>query len=230
MKNKATKIPDTLWECTAVDPVVEELRGWAERIREWGKKLFVILLVVGVVMAIVECIGALDTDYEDMMFSIFISTLFTWILYAAIEFCACYVISLLISALATITQNTAVTAKVALLQASKNPDIPKPMPEPVPKKKAPVKAEPATKKNDTAQEKKAVDFSTYYSAEKAPEPPKSFAEHLRYALQFQTDDGLRRYLNGLSDLNKTEQEDLKKLLSPARTSLRDAVAEYLEEE
>ena len=117
---KNTKqIPKTLDDCIRENTVVSELRVWVERIEKWGIILLTILIIVGVVSTIIEAVSVAEIN-EDMVFPTIVSSLITWGFYAAIEYFAFQFFALLISALATITQHTVISAQVALFESTKN--------------------------------------------------------------------------------------------------------------
>ena len=118
--NKDRKyIPRTLADCIQPDGTVIHLHGWAERIESWGKTLFGILIVIGILITIVATIVAARVG-DGMGFTVFIISAISWGISAFIEYLAYHAIALLISALASITQNTAISANVALYEASKD--------------------------------------------------------------------------------------------------------------
>ncbi len=111
------QIPKTLGECTQQDATAANLHYWAERLESWGKILFWVLIIIGFFSTITDTLAAADVN-EDMAFVTCISTAISWALYAFIEYCAYHVLALLISSLALITQNTIISANVALYEAS----------------------------------------------------------------------------------------------------------------
>ena len=113
------QVPQSLSECTAQDKTATNLHIWAERLEKWGSILFGLLILVGIISTITQTIEVADIN-EDLAFSACITSLITWGLYAFIEYCAYHALALLVSALASITQNTIITANVALYEASKN--------------------------------------------------------------------------------------------------------------
>ncbi len=117
------QVPKNLKECLRSDATVTNLHNWAERLENWGQILFVIIVIVGVITTIANTVAMVDRD-EDMMFVTFLTTGITWALYAFIEYCTYHVLALLISALATITQNTIISANVALFESSQTHGIP----------------------------------------------------------------------------------------------------------
>lgn len=114
--DKERKIPKTLGECLEIDPLSKNLWGWAENLESFGKILLAIILVCGFVLVIYAGIAA-NEEYESVWGAV-LSTGFTWILYAFIEYCVYHALSLLMSALATIVQNTTITANIAAYHAN----------------------------------------------------------------------------------------------------------------
>lgn len=115
------KMPQTLSDCIKPDPTVTNLHLWAERLENWGHSLFCIIVFIGLVASISDAALAADEAYHDEEVIAFICSFavsaFPWALYAFLEYCAYHAIALLISALACITQNTIITADIALLTA-----------------------------------------------------------------------------------------------------------------
>ena len=137
------QIPRSLYECTQPDATASNLHLWSERLERWGKFLFWFLIVWGVISAIaasihteIEFYGSYNQYTRERTtfdWDLFVLSLVETGLYAFLEYCAYHVLALLVSALALITQNSIVSANVALYeamyQASKDnvdPDIPEP--------------------------------------------------------------------------------------------------------
>lgn len=132
--NTTKSVPKTFDECIRIDAVSENLWTWSERLERWGKILFIILIIVGIIATIAAGVEANDfleeVGYIDRIelaevgvevpsvFDVVITSLLQWGLYAFLEYCAYHVLALLIGALASITQNTIITANVALLKVS----------------------------------------------------------------------------------------------------------------
>ena len=126
------QVPRTLAECTETDETVSNLHTWAERLETWGKIVFIILITVGVLDTIISAVAAhelLESSFSrnelialgesaPSVGEVVIKSLLTWAFYAFLEYCVYHVLALLISALATITQNTTVSANVALYKCS----------------------------------------------------------------------------------------------------------------
>lgn len=127
-------VPHKLDDCIKPDNVSTNLWTWCERLENWGKILFIIILICGIIATIstaVETYQLFDefSGYSERMLleygielpSLFESiclSLLRWALYAFLEYCAYHVLALLIGALATITQNSAITANIALYNTS----------------------------------------------------------------------------------------------------------------
>lgn len=115
------QIPKTLADCTAQDETATNLHLWAEQLEIWGSFLFKALVVIGIISTVADAINtAAISDRVEMVVIACISSVITWALYAFIEYCAYHVLALLISALASITQNTIISANVALYEAYQN--------------------------------------------------------------------------------------------------------------
>ena len=116
--NQKTKIPSNIESCREIDPVAQSLQEWAHRIDYASVLVAVALIIIGVVSTIMD-VKSVESQIEDVMVSVGISSGISWICYAIASFFACKLISLLIYALATITQNSSVCAKTQLYQLSK---------------------------------------------------------------------------------------------------------------
>ena len=117
------QIPKNLEECTSPDLTATNLHHWSEKLENWGQILFIILIVIGIISTIIDTINMADIN-EDMAFATFLTSAITWALYAFIEYCTYHVLALLISALASITQNTIISANVALYESAKSEGFP----------------------------------------------------------------------------------------------------------
>ena len=117
------KIPQKLSDCTQTDNTADNLYTWAETLARLGSFLLVALIIVGVLSTITDAAAIAEVD-EDLIFSTVLTSIAKWGIYAFIEFCVYRVLALLISALATITQNTVVSANVALYKAHKDEPSP----------------------------------------------------------------------------------------------------------
>ena len=133
--NTTKTVPKTLNECIQIDAVSENLWIWSERLERWGRILFYVLIIVGIIATCVtasETQELLDEVYNDVspfelaqagieipsVSDVVIDSLWKWGLYAFLEYCAYHVLALLIGALASITQNTIISANIAVFQAN----------------------------------------------------------------------------------------------------------------
>ena len=120
------RIPQTLSDCVQPNPTVSNLHLWAERLENWGHILFCIIVVIGLLVSFYVASLAADEAYGSeegiaFVFAFSVSAL-AWALCAFLEYCGYHAIALLISALACITQNTMITADIALLTALQQTD------------------------------------------------------------------------------------------------------------
>ena len=119
MLNSENKIPKSLKECYASDNVSNNLWCWSEWLEVWGSRFLVILIIIAIISTIAQAVQVADIN-EDLVSLTVITSTATWALYAFIEYCIYHVLSLLIASLATIVQNTKITANVALYNVAKN--------------------------------------------------------------------------------------------------------------
>ena len=113
------RIPKSLEECYEEDVVSKDLWMWSQRLVEWGKEVLGTLIVIGSISTIIDAVEMADIN-EDLVIYTVISSITTWGLYSLIEFCTYNVLSLLVTALASIVQNSKITANVALYNAAKD--------------------------------------------------------------------------------------------------------------
>lgn len=131
--NQEKKIPKNFKECYKTDSITQNLWLWCERLEKWGKILFWILLIGGLILSIRSSIVEKEvvvreaTYWSDAKtevrttfdFELFIPLLLDTALYAFLEYCAYHIIALLIGSLASIVQNTKITANIALYNSAK---------------------------------------------------------------------------------------------------------------
>ncbi|MBE7036253.1 MAG: hypothetical protein E7403_03050 [Ruminococcaceae bacterium] len=124
MFEKERKFPASLEECKKVDSVSESLWTWVEWLKKWGKIILILLIVVGIISAVGKYneVNEINVDSGVAMMSA-VTSLLSWALYAIIEFFAYNALALLLSALASIVQDTRITANVALYRAAKDMGI-----------------------------------------------------------------------------------------------------------
>lgn len=117
--NDDRRIPRTLNECLEQDGTATNLHCWSERLEELGQIVLVLMIIAGIIFTIIEAATAAKLDEETVVPTVLLS-LMKWGLYAFLEYCIFTVFSLLLGALAKITQNTIISAKVALYESRRN--------------------------------------------------------------------------------------------------------------
>lgn len=141
--NQEKKIPKNFKDCYKTDSITKNLWLWCERLEKWGKILYWILIVIGVVDTIIagvnahqfiEEIGA-ETVEEireasaemgieiPTVFEALVNNLFSWTLYSFLEYCAYHILALLVGSLASIVQHTKITANLTLYNSAKAENI-----------------------------------------------------------------------------------------------------------
>ena len=131
--NTTKTVPKTFDECIRIDAVSENLWTWTERLETWGKILFVLIIIIGIIATIatgvetskyLEQVDRFELALEGItvpsVFEVVITSLFEWALYAFLEYLAYHILATLLGALASITQNTIITANIALFKAKDN--------------------------------------------------------------------------------------------------------------
>ena len=124
-EEKKRSIPTSFHECVEKGKVDENLWVWAERLEKYGKFLFWTLIVFGVVISFASSIAVEPVQsaygfYEDRStfeFAVFIGSIIKWGLYAFLEYCAYHILALLVGSLASIVENTRISARIAMLKA-----------------------------------------------------------------------------------------------------------------
>ena len=107
------RIPRSLKECYEEDRIAQMLWIWSAWLKKWGTVVLCVLIVVGIISTIGDTLQMADID-EDLIFVTLLNSSISWGLYAVIEFCTYNVLSVIVSALATIVQNTKITSNVEL--------------------------------------------------------------------------------------------------------------------
>ncbi len=122
MSTTEKKIPKSLKDCYVTDAVSYKLWYWSDWLEVWGGRVLIALIVIGIISIIAQAVQIADIN-EDLVFITVISSLVKWAIYVFIEYCAYNVLSLLIASLATIVQNTRITANVAIYNTAKEEGI-----------------------------------------------------------------------------------------------------------
>ena len=108
------RVPKTLNECIAPDKVSSNLWSWSERIEKGGKIILGILIAVGL-------FDGISSGIKEGELAGWISALIDFAIYgiiAAVEYCVTKAVSLLLGALASIVQNTNISANIALYEVT----------------------------------------------------------------------------------------------------------------
>lgn len=123
------KPASSLEECSKKDSIANNLWSYTLNIEKWGKILFFLVLIFGLISSIAESWqaaqqiginywGTEETEIDwGIFFSGFFFSMLLYIWYAIIEYFVYHVVALLLGALAGIYQNTRQTAKIAEYQA-----------------------------------------------------------------------------------------------------------------
>ena len=153
-------------ECVKMDAVSEELWYWSANTERWGKILFYGFIIWGIISSIIVSLvfDEFGTEVKGWNGLLFFSNLIEYALYAFIEYVTYHAIALLLASLATITQNTRVTAKLEEYKARKAENAF----TDTNKKDNGVKSQNAVKKDET----KSYDLSKI-AQETAKEKPKN---------------------------------------------------------
>lgn len=137
--NQEKKIPKSFKDCYKTDGITQNLWLWCERLEKWGKILFWILIVIGIVDTIIAGINAHQLIEEigaetveeireasaemgieiPTVFEALVNNLLIWTLYSFLEYCAYHILALLVGSLATIVQHTKITANITLYTTAK---------------------------------------------------------------------------------------------------------------
>lgn len=108
-------------------------------IRKMGEILFVLLIVIGIIDTVIAGVNAHQVIQEigaetieeireasvelgieiPTVFEALVDNLLSWTLYAFLEYCAYHILALLVGSLATIVQNTKITANITLYNSAK---------------------------------------------------------------------------------------------------------------
>lgn len=136
--NREKQVPKTFKDCYKTDSVSNDLWHWCEGLERWGKILFVLIIVVGLILAITGSITEKEVvireatswreaetelktvfDFEKFIFSLLYTALS-----ALLEYVIYHIIALFIGALATIVQSTRITANISLYKYATENNIP----------------------------------------------------------------------------------------------------------
>lgn len=124
------EVPVSFEECYKSDKISEALYALSEKVSTWGTALLVILILAGVIISIMASLttttSTVETLYEqyettEEVFDVgvFFTNIFSWSIYAIVEYASCKFISLLLTALGSIVRSNRITSNIALYKASK---------------------------------------------------------------------------------------------------------------
>ncbi len=136
--NVKKKIPKDLRECYKTDNVTHNLWVWCERLEKWGFRICIALAIIGIFTIIkngietAQLLDELNIDLNEItvvsaeygieiksVFEVVIEGILIWTFYCFIEYCTYHVLALLVGSLATIVQNTKITANITLYNSAK---------------------------------------------------------------------------------------------------------------
>ena len=115
-------VPRDLEDCCFTDDTARELWRIAELVESWGAFLLIAILVLGTVVSI-STTSFMSRIAEGSGFTAFLCSAIVWGILAVLVYAGCHLISLTIRALASIVQNTRVSANVALYTTSKSTPV-----------------------------------------------------------------------------------------------------------
>ncbi len=117
--NTRNTLPQTPEDCIKSDKVSSELWTLAELIEVWGKIIFIVLAIVGIILTITITFTVADTIDDALAFPAFLISIVIFGLPAFLEYCIYHILALYTGANASVVQNTKISANVALLQLTK---------------------------------------------------------------------------------------------------------------
>ena len=118
-ESKHKKFPRSVRACMETDPVSSGLWDWAATVERYGKFLLVATIILGIILFL----SALFSDERGQAGFAFKVILPVTVLVSIGEYLSYHTIALLICALASITQNTAISANMALYSAKDDPTV-----------------------------------------------------------------------------------------------------------
>ena len=114
------EVPKSFDDCLKPDNVSSNLWVWGQRIETFGKIIFVLLIIAGLIISIAisvtkkEATYSWQSDKTVFEYKTFFQSLLRYAIYAFVEYITYHVLALLICSLASIVQNTRIAADVAL--------------------------------------------------------------------------------------------------------------------
>lgn len=113
-EHKQKEIPRSLQDCTKMDGVSKSLWQWAKILETIAFVLFWLNAIAGLIVGI-----ALGADAYDDGFWLFMAGFFGGLFAGVLAYLAFFVAALLVGSLASIVENTRVSADVALFEAAR---------------------------------------------------------------------------------------------------------------
>ena len=136
--NLEKKIPKNFKDCYKTDSISQNLWLWCERIETWGLRFCILLGIIGIIdiisngIEMSNLLKELNIDMNEIrtaaaeynieiksVFEVVVEGIFDWVFYCFIEYCSYHILALLIGSLASIVQNTKITANIALYSSFK---------------------------------------------------------------------------------------------------------------
>lgn len=116
-KNKK-RIPKSIEECYKIDPVSNDLWNWCEKVEKYGKIIYWVLGILGLLCAFL--IADLENEFDIKIFIFFCIILEAIISFIYFLF---HLVAVVIGSLASIVQHTKISADVSLYTYAKENDI-----------------------------------------------------------------------------------------------------------
>ncbi len=136
--NLEKKIPKNFKDCYKTDSISQNLWLWCERLETWGLRLCILLGIIGIIdiisngIEMSNLLKELNIDMNEIrtaaaeynieiksVFEVVVEGIFDWVFYCFIEYCSYHILALLIGSLASIVQNTKITANLTLYNCAK---------------------------------------------------------------------------------------------------------------
>lgn len=109
-------VPQKFRQCIEKDEMTSNLWNWAIRVEKWGNILTIFLAIYGVFTSIYQAttVAEMYDKYSSFHFETFLLCLLEWAWYVFLVYCVYHIIALLIGSLASIVENTRITANIMM--------------------------------------------------------------------------------------------------------------------
>ena len=109
-------VPQKFAQCIEKDEMTSNLWNWAIRVEKWGNILTVLLTIYGVYISIYQAstVAEIYDKYSSFHLETFLLCLVEWALYVFLVYCTYHIIALLVGSLASIVENTRITANIMM--------------------------------------------------------------------------------------------------------------------